>query len=62
MGQLVGNAFAIIMERCFNYIVKNNIFGNGWKKLICAEYLGKVLTLVGVDLPEGFVNLNRKKL
>ena len=52
IGQLLGNAFAIILKRCFNYTVKKNVFGNGWKKLICAEYLGKVLTLVGADLPE----------
>lgn len=52
ISQLVGNAFAIILKRCFNYNVKKNVFGNGWKKLICAEYLGKVLTLVGADLPE----------
>lgn len=52
IGQLVGNAFAIILKRCFNYNVKKNVFGNGWKKLICAEYLGKVLTVVGADIPE----------
>lgn len=52
ISQLVGNAFAIILKRCFNYTIKKNVFGNGWKKLICAEYLGKVLTLVGADLPE----------
>ena len=51
--QLFGNAFAIIMRKWFNWNVKKNIFRNGWKKLICSEYLGKVLTVVGAVLPEG---------
>jgi hypothetical protein len=49
--QLVGNAFAIFMLKCFNYKVKKNLFGNGWKKLVCSEYLGKVLTIVGGKFP-----------
>lgn len=51
--QLVGNAFALVMEKCFNYIVRKNIFGNKWKRLVCSEYIGKVLTMVGGVLPEG---------
>jgi len=51
--QLVGNAFAITMKKCFNYIVRKNIFGNGWKKLVCSEYLSAVLNLVGAELPDG---------
>lgn len=53
MMQLVGNAFAIMLKKCFNYIVRKNIFGNGWKKLVCSEYLSAVLNLVGAELPDG---------